>query len=103
MRVEISEMPSSSFEIFKVGEDAIIRFWENPEEVIKEETRNWAVDEYKLTVPWRKNLAASIETNLSVWMDAAKSQEGVTPRKTVEERVATVEEVVTSLAEVVLL
>lgn len=103
MRVEISEMPSQPFEIFRVGEDAIIRFWENPEEIVKENASNWAVDEYKLTVPWRKNLAASIEANLSVWMDMAKAQEGITPQKTVEERVATVEGVVTMLTEVVLL
>lgn len=103
MRVEISEMPSQPFEIFKVGEEAVIRFFENPEEVVKEEAINWAVDEYKLTVPYRKNLASAIESNLSVWMDAAKAQETVVPKKTVEERVSTVEEVVTTLAEVVLL
>lgn len=102
MRVEISEMPSQPFEIFKVGEEAVIRFFENPEKVVKEETTNWAVDEYKLTVPYRKNLSATIESNLSAWLDAAKAQEGVIIPKTMEERVTTVEEVVTTLVEVML-
>ena len=31
MRVEIGEMPSKPFEVFRVGDFAVVKFWENAE------------------------------------------------------------------------
>lgn len=103
MKTEISQVPEKGFEIKQVGVDAHVFFFENAQEVTREESVSYECDTYKLVVPFRPGLEKTIEANLSVWMNAAKAQETVAPQKTVEERVSTVEEVVTTLAEVVLL
>lgn len=102
MRTELSEMPSSPFEIMVIGNDAQIIFRENAQEVVREQSTGWAVDEYRLTVKNRKGLQQSVEENLQAWMNAAKAAEQTAPPKTVEERVSTVEDVVTAIAEVML-
>lgn len=102
MRTEISEMPQLPFEIKVIGGDAQIIFWENAQEVAHEQSTDWAVDEYRLTVKNRKGLQESIEANYQVWLNKAKAQEGIIPASTVEERVTTVEEVLDLISEVML-
>jgi len=102
MRVEIGEMPSKPFEVFRVGDFAVVKFWENAEKQDSSETERWQVDEYQLTVPWRSGLDVSIVENYQAWMALAIASEGATPPPTIEERVTTVEEAVTLIAEVVL-
>ena len=97
MRVEISEMPSSPYEIFVSGEDATIKFWENPEKIIKPESTTWAVDEYKIHIKNRKTLQDSIEANIQAWIEMAKAQGEIPPPRTVEERVTTVEETIDTI------
>ena len=102
MRVEIGEMPSKPFEVFRVGDFAVVKFWENAEQQDSSETERWQVDEYQLTVPWRSGLDVSIVENYQAWMALAIASEGATPPPTIEERVTTVEEAVTLITEVVL-
>ena len=102
MRVEIGEMPSKPFEVFRVGNFAVVKFWQNAEKQDSSETERWQVDEYQLTVPWRSGLDVSIVENYQAWMALAIASEGATPPPTIEERVATVEEAVTLIAEAVL-
>ena len=99
MRVEIGEMPSKPFEVFRVGEFAVVKFWENAEKQESPESERWQADEYQLTVPWRSGLEVSIASNYQAWMALAIASEGVTPPPTIEERVATVEEAALDLAE----
>lgn len=102
MRVEIGEMPSKPFEVFRVGEFAVVKFWENAEKQESPEMERWQADEYQLTVPWRSGLEVSIAANYQAWMALAVASEGATPPPTIEERVATVEEAVTLIAEVII-
>lgn len=102
MRVEIGEMPSKPFEVFRVGDFAVVKFLENAEKQDSPETERWKADEYQITVPWRNGLDVSIAENYQAWMALAIASEGATPPPTIEERVATVEEAVTLMAEVVL-
>jgi len=95
-------MPSKPFEVFRVGDFAVVKFWENAEKQDSSETERWQVDEYQLTVPWRSGLDVSIVENYQAWMALAIASEGATPPPTIEERVTTVEEAVTLIAEVVL-
>lgn len=99
MRVEIGEMPSKPFEVFRVGEFAVVKFWENAEKQESPEMERWQADEYQLTVPWRSGLEDTIEANLPAWLEIAQDQAGITPPPTIEERVATVEESALDLAE----
>lgn len=101
MRVETGIKPEP-FAIQTVGDDAIISFYENPVEVKRKDSTVYAVDEYRLTVPNRPGLAATIQGNLAAWVAKAKAREGIEPQKTVEERVAMVEETLDIMSEVLL-
>lgn len=108
MRTETGTKPEA-FAIQVVGDEAVISFYENPVEILRAglspldaKTAAWSVDEYRLTVMNRPGLAASIQANLALWLAAARAQEGITPARTVEERVTTVEETLDALSEVIL-
>lgn len=104
MKTEIGDLSMLPFVVHKVGNDAIIKFYENPEEVVREEgSKSWIVDEYELVFPYREGLSDSIQSSLSEWMILAKQNEQAAPQKTVEERVSTVEEVVNTIVEVIML
>lgn len=100
MRTEIGEIPQLLFEIKTIGNEAQVIFWENAQEVVREQGVNWAVDEYRLKVKNRKGLQESIEANYQAWLDKAKAQEGIAIVPTVEERVTTIEDVVIAIAEI---
>jgi hypothetical protein len=84
-------MPSRPFEVFRVGDFAVVKFWENAEKQESPETERWRADEYQLTVPWRSGLEVSIASNYQAWMALAIAYEGAAPPPSVEERVAEVE------------
>lgn len=102
MKTEISQVPEKGFEIKQVGTDAHVFFFENAQESVKEESASFECDMYRLVVPYRPGLEKTIEANLSIWMDAAKAQEGILPPKAIEERVGDVEQAVNLIAEVLL-
>ena len=108
MRTEIGTKPEA-FAIQVVGDEAVISLYENPVEILREglsplgnKITAWSVDEYRLTVPMRPGLKASVQADLALWLAAAKAKEDITPARTVEERVTTVEETLDALSEVIL-
>lgn len=108
MRTVTGTKPKA-FAIQVVGDEAVISLYENPVEILQAgisplgtKASAWSVDEYRLTVPMRPGLEASVQADLALWLALAKAREGYSPPKTVEERVTTVEETLDALSEVIL-
>ena len=88
-----------------IGSRAQITFFENAVQLpsAPDEQPRWEADMYTLDVPNRPGLTASVESNYAAWMDVAKTQEGILPPPTIEQRVDIVEENLSLLAEVIAL
>lgn len=86
MKIEMSGMPSSPYEIIVKEDQAFIRFYENAEEISTDEIPKWKCDMYQLQVRNRPNLAESVQTHYNKWLAAAKAKEMVAEQPTTEER-----------------
>ena len=92
MKVEMSRMPSSPYEIIVKGDTAFIRFFENAVEIPADEQPKWECDTYQLQVRNRPNLEASVQTNYDKWLEAAKEQTQPQEAPTLETRVDGIEQ-----------
>lgn len=76
MKAESNISPVAPFEIEFNGSYADVIFFENITEATDENSeKKFVYDTYRLTVPTRSNLAATIENNFEAWLTAAKSTE----------------------------
>ena len=91
------------FVVHKIGDMAQINFYTNISQLPDTESgERWQANELHLIVPWRQGLEQTVSDNYSAWLAMAQEAAGIEPAPTIEERVATVEEAVTLIAEVVL-
>lgn len=86
MKAESTVKPMS-YSIERNGEYAEITLYENIEEMTweneqGEEEKYYVYDEYRLTIPYRDNLAAGIEKYFDAWLDMAKAAENAEPEYT---------------------
>lgn len=72
MKVNGSTAPSAAFNVERNGASAIIKFYENVQEVVTEESVSYSWDEYRLERVWYASLEADIENNYSTWFNQAK-------------------------------
>ena len=99
---EFSNRPPE-FAVHKIGDTAQINFYTDIEQLPDtENSERWQANELHLTVPWRQGLEQTVSDNYAAWLAMAHEAAGIEPAQTIEERVATVEEAVTLIAEVVL-
>lgn len=75
MKVNGNTAPSAAFTVEKIGDVALVRFYQNVEEVVTEDNTTWTWDEYRLKRAYYEGLAADIEANYSTWLTAAKAEE----------------------------
>ena len=77
MKSESTVMPVAPYELEIVGDEAVIKFYDNvteKEPTEEGEAPKWEWDEYELRVKYRYNLADAIEANLEAWISAAKAK-----------------------------
>ena len=99
---EFSNSPPE-FAVHKIGDMAQINFYTDIEQLPDTENgERWQANELTLTVPWRQGLEQTVSDNYAAWLAMAQEAAGIEPAPTIEERVATVEEAVTLIAEAVL-
>lgn len=77
MKAESTVMPVSPYEIEYNGEIAIVTFYENVEDVRREddEAQHYSYDFYTIEVRNRPSLINSIDNNIEGWMAVAKEAE----------------------------
>ena len=68
-----SNIKPSAFSVEKCGDIAEIVLFENIEEKEHDGETVFVYDEYRINVPYRETLAASVEANFDGWMSAAKA------------------------------
>ena len=91
------------FAVHRIGDMAQVNFYTDIEQLPGTENgERWRANELHLTVPWRQGLEQTISDNYAAWMAMAKEVAGIEPEPSIEERVTTVEEAVTLIAEVML-
>ena len=91
MKIEMSAMPESPYEIIVKGDVAFVRFFENAVEIPTDEQPKWGCDMYQLEVRNRANLEASVQTNFETWINSAKAKESIPQPLTEREHLALVE------------
>lgn len=102
MMTEFGNRPPE-FAVHKIGDMAQVNFYTDTSRLPDTENgERWQANELHLTVPWRQGLEQTISDNYAAWMAMAQEAAGIEPAPSIEERVATVEEAVTLIAEVVL-
>ncbi len=102
MMTEFGNRPPE-FAVHKIGDAAQINFYTDVEQLPDTENgERWQANELHLTVPWRQGLEQTISDSYAAWLAMAREAAGIEPEPSIEERVATVEEDVTLIAEVVL-
>ena len=93
----------SEFAVHRIGDMAQVNFYIDIEQLPDTENgERWQANELHLTVPWRQGLEQTINDNYAAWLAMAQEAAGIEPEPSIEERVTTVEEAVTLIAEVVL-
>jgi hypothetical protein len=97
VKVEMSGMPGSPYEIIIKGGAAYVNFFENAVEIPEGEQPKWTCDTYQLAVKNRLGLEASIQANYEKWLAAAKAKEAIPQPLTEGERIALVEGAVLEL------
>ena len=91
------------FSVHKIGDMAQANFYTDAVQLPDTDSgEHWQANELHLTVPWRQGLEQTVSDNYAAWLAMAQEAAGIEPAPTIEERVATVEEAVTLIAEVVL-
>ena len=99
---EFSNRPPE-FAVYRIGDTAQINFYTDAEKLPDTENgERWQANELHLTAPWRQGLEQTVSDNYAAWLAMAQEAAGIDPSPSIEERVATVEEAVTLIAEVVL-
>lgn len=87
MRAE-SNIKPSAYAVEQCGDMADIILYENIEQEERDDAPVFTYDEYRLTVPYRENLAADVIKNRAAWLEEAKAAEAVVPPPTVPEELA---------------
>lgn len=77
MRAESTIKPKS-YSVEKCGGLAEVALYENIIQMTRENEageaeKYFAYDEFRITIPYRENLAAEIKTNRAAWLEAAKA------------------------------
>ena len=91
------------FAVNRIGNTAQVNFYTDISRLPDtENSERWQANELHLTVPWRHGLEQTVGDNYAAWLAMAQEAAGIVPAPTIEERVATVEEAVTLMAEVLL-
>ena len=89
--------------VHRIGDMAQVNFYTDISRLPDTENgERWQANELPLTVPWRQGLEQAVSGNYAAWLAMAQEAAGIEPAPSIEERVTTVEEVVTLIAEVVL-
>ena len=102
MMTEFGNRPPE-FAVHRIGDMAQVNFYTYIEQLPDTENgERWQANELHLTVPWRQGLEQTVSDNYAAWLAMAQGASGIEPEPSIEERVATVEEAVTLIAEVVL-
>jgi len=71
-RTELSERPQS-FTVIKEDQMAIITFYTDVEEEVREDTTVYTAVAWDMTVPWQDNLEERIMMNFNAWFQKAQS------------------------------
>jgi len=102
MMTEFGNRPPE-FAVHRIGDTAQINFYTDISRLPDTENgERWQANELHLTVPWRQGLEQTVSDNYAAWLAMAQEAEGIEPAPSIEERVTTVEEALTLIAEVVL-
>ena len=102
MMTELGNRPPE-FAVHKIGDMAQVNFYTDIEQLPDTENgERWQANELHLTVPWRQGLEQTVSDNYVAWLAMAQEAAGIEPAPSIEDRVSTVEEAVTLIAEVVL-
>lgn len=102
MKTEFGNRPPE-FAVHKIGDMAQVNFYTDIKQLPDTENgERWQANELHLTVPWRQGLEQTVSDNYAAWLAMAQEAAGIEPEPSIEERVTTVEEAVTLIAEVVL-
>ena len=102
MMTEFGNRPPE-FAVHKIGDMAQVNFYTDIEQLPDTENgERWQANELHLTVPWRRGLEQTVGDNYAAWLAMAQEAAGIEPEPSIEERVTTVEEAVTLMAEAVL-
>ena len=92
------------FAVHRIGDTAQINFYTD---IIRlpdtENGERWQSNEMHLTVPWRNGLEQTVSDNYAAWLAMAQEAAGIEPAPSIEERVATVEEAVMLISEVIII
>jgi len=87
MKAESNIRPAA-YSVEQCGDLAEVVLFENIEQQERENEAVFVYDEFRINVPYRENLAASVEANFDEWILAAKAEEGKTPKPTITEELA---------------
>ena len=102
MMTEFGNRPPE-FAVHKIGDMAQVNFYTDISRLPDTDSgERWQANELHLTVPWRQGLEQTVSDNYAAWLAMAQEAAGVEPVPSIGERVATVEEAVTLIAEAVL-
>lgn len=71
IRTELSEMPPA-FTVNKEGEMAVIRFYTDVQEDVRDENVVYTATSWTATFPWISSLQGRIESSPDTWFDAIK-------------------------------
>ena len=91
------------FAVHRIGDMAQVNFYTDIEQLPNTENgERWQANELHLTVPWRQGLEQTVSDNYAAWLAMAQEAAGIETEPSIEERMTTIEEAVTLIAEVVL-
>lgn len=92
-----SDIKPNKFKVEKIGNEAVIHFFENIEKLETEDGTEYEYNYSELRVPFEEDLEQEVENNYSGWLQLSKDTNQETNQISELERIESLEEVINAL------